>query len=129
MKTDYTAAIDKMNRETKEDKLEWREVSLDRKYIAGDEHNYGKAYTASVNGKTARIYPYQTKEYTEDGIWYWSDHMKLEFIDYKGQSEWEFPPNNAIYTLYESIQYKVANVEGFLKDYTSSEPKEDDDFP
>jgi hypothetical protein len=128
MKSDYTAAIDKMNRETKEGILNWEEVILNSKYIPGSEYNFGKAYKARVMGRDVRIYPYQTKDYTEDGIWYWSDHMKLEFIDYSGQSEWEFPSNNAVYTLYESIQYKVANVESFLKDYTSSEPKEDIPF-
>nr|WP_288836349.1 hypothetical protein [uncultured Flavobacterium sp.] len=74
-----------------------------------------------------RLYKYQSKYYYDEGLYEWAEHYRLEFIDGWGNSEWTFPRDAATYDLYETVQFKTSNVEGFIDDFLSEEDRKDAD--
>lgn len=107
----------KLNRDTKEDKIEWKVTHNRPSSLAGMEVLKDNIYVAKVSTKRIRLYKYEYKYFYEEDAFVWSESYRLEFVDALGNSEWEFPNDNAIDDLYDSVRYKTSNVEDFFKDY------------
>ncbi|MCU0447698.1 MAG: hypothetical protein MUE85_22585 [Microscillaceae bacterium] len=124
--------VTKLNRETQEGKLKWIISELPVKSLSGTESLIDKAYTTEVDGKRMRLYRFNDRFYTDYEEYVKQDYIRLEFIDKNDNSEWIFPSyvSSSIYDLYESVRYKVANVDGFiekfLEGYTDNDEKDED---
>lgn len=128
MSQDYTKAIVKINRETKEDKISWNKVNLKPTSLSNAEVVSGFVYESRVLNKDVILYKYQYKYYTDEDEFHWVDGYRLDFVDGRNISEWTFPYNNATEDLYETVQFKQANVSDFLTEYLDEE-EENNDLP
>lgn len=124
---DYTRTIIKINRETKEGKLVWESSGIRPTSLSGNEILKGLEYSCKVLTKILRLYQYQYKIYTDEDTYYWENGYRLEFIDIWGNTQWPFPYNRAIDDLYDSVQFKLVNVEGFMDDFLADEEEDEGD--
>lgn len=113
--------IVKLNRDTKEDKIKWEVTHTIPSSLAGTEKLIDNIYVAKVSTKKVRLYKYEYKHFYEEEIFFWLEAFRLEFIDLYEKTEWEFPRDNAVEDLYDSVRYKTSNVEDFFKDYLADE--------
>lgn len=119
--------ITKLNRDTKEGNVKWESIYVKPSSLIGSEELMGNVYIAKVLEKKIRLYKYQTKSYHyyEEGTFEWVSQYRLEFIDHRGNPEWTFPGDPAIYDLYETVQYKTSDLDKFLDDYLTDEEEND----
>ena len=113
--------IVKLNRDTKEDKIKWEVTHNIPSSLAGTEKLIDNIYVAKVSTKKVRLYKYEYKHFYEEETFFWLEAFRLEFIDFYEKAEWEFPKDNAVEDLYDSVRYKTSNVEDFFKDYLADE--------
>jgi hypothetical protein len=118
---DAQKVILKLNRDTKEDKITWEVKHASPISLGGTEKLIDNAYVATVGGRKIRLYKYQAKFYYDEGLYDWSESYRLEFIDFYDNSEWEFPRDNSILDLYDTVRYKTSKVADFFKDYLTEE--------
>lgn len=124
--TDTTKLINKLNRETKEDKVKWNKNNRLPSSLTGSERMINDIYyTAAVNLNNIRLYKFQSRYYTDEDTYTWSEGLRMEFTDSMGNSTWEFPNDAAIHSLYETVRYKTAGVESFFNSYLSNEEEEE----
>jgi len=123
---DTTKFVNKLNRETKENKVLWEIKNSSPSSLANDERILNNThYLAKIDNKQGvRLYKFQSKYYTDEDTYSWSDNLRLEFIDSFSNSTWEFPNDAATLSLYETVRYKTAGVESFLDSYLNNEPNE-----
>ncbi len=124
-----TKAIAKINRETKDGKIIWE---IDRRAspsLRGDEVLLDNVYVGKITDRMFRLYRYQTKYFVDEDIFHWVDRYRLEIIDVRGNSLWELFDNQAVADLYNTVQFKTADVEGFYKDFLADEDDEHSVLP
>lgn len=113
--------IIKINRDTKEDKIKWEVTHTTPTSLSGTEKLIDNVYVAKVSTKKVRLYKYEYKYFYDEEAFLWLEGYRFEFIDFNDKSEWEFPRDNSIEDLYDSVRYKTSKVEDFFKDYLSDE--------
>jgi len=118
---DAQKVILKLNRDTKEDKITWEVKHGSPLSLGGTEKLIDNSYVTIVGGRKIRLYKYETKFYYDEGLYEWSEAYRLEFIDFYDKAEWEFPRDNSILDLYDTVRYKTSKVEDFFKDYLTEE--------
>ena len=71
------------------------------------------------------MFRYRYKDYSAhfftNGPVYWKSAVKLEIVDSNHRSEWEFPSDNSLDDLYETVRYKVADVNNLIDDILGEE--------
>ena len=125
MSKDYTKVIVKVNRETKEDKISWDIASLKPSSLSNSEVLRGYVYESKVLNQDVILYRFQSKHYTDEDEFHWIDGYRMDFVDMRNISTWTFPDNSAIEDLYDTVQFKQANVGSFLEEYLDDEEDED----
>jgi hypothetical protein len=108
------ATVAKINRLTKEGKIEWHVLSKAPSSLASTEELIDFVYTAEVSGSLFRLYKYEYRVYTDIDEWDMSQSYKLEIIDKNDNSLWEFPRGNNIKDLYDTIRFKTSKAEDFF---------------
>jgi hypothetical protein len=124
--SDFTKAISKINRETNEGKTKWNSSNSRPQSLPEGEDLSGPVYTCKVLDRFLRLYRFRAKHYFDEDEFAWTENLRLEFIDKNGNAIWTFPYNNATSDLYDTVQYQLANVRGFLEDFLD---KEEDNLP
>lgn len=113
MADDYTAVIDKLNRETIEGKIAWE---IDNEPVI-DPNDYveilqGNVYKAKIEDKILMIYKYIFLPDEDLG-----ERIHLAFVNDKGFPIWAFPENYALHSLLQSVMYKAEKIDEFLENY------------
>jgi len=104
-----------MNRETKEGKITWTElIRTNELSLNSNEELVGKVYTANYKDRILIIFKCLVQIQTDEFEFNWTPDYRLTMLDKNGKVDWEFPRHRAIVDLYESVRFKVANIESFL---------------
>ncbi len=108
-------AVTKILRQTQEGEISWK-VDSRELFLGVDEHLTGQIYMTLILDKYLRIYKYYKPK--NEAIYGFNgglfESIKLQFTDYDGKPEWDFPYSNAVKDLYETIAFSTANVQEFL---------------
>jgi hypothetical protein len=106
-------AVTKILRQTLSKELVWA-ADLRKTPLGAEEYIIGKTYMTQVLDKIVRIFKYKYKYFTDEDEFTWVEGHKLQFTDYKGNPEWEFPYSNAVHDLYEAVSFQTTEVKEFL---------------
>jgi len=112
-------AVTKILRQTQEGEISWR-IDSRELFLGPEEHVTGQIYMTSILDKYLRIYKYYkpNKEVFVTNDTYF-EGIKLQFTDYSGKPEWDFPYSNAVSDLYDAVAFKTTNVKEFLDKWLS----------
>jgi len=124
------ALITKLNRDTKEGKLNWQ-ISRVQPVLSIPEVVLDNIYYTKVEQKLLRLYKYSTKYYFDEDSFEWTTGFRLEFVDNYWKSEWAFPEIAMLADLYETVRYKTSGIEDFLDKYLEGEEEQNqgDELP
>ena len=104
-------AITKLIQETQKELIQWFSYYKKDISLPHDGEVVGKIYITKYKNRNFRLFRYKYKDYSSDfETFYWESEVKLEIVDDKGDSEWEFPIDNSLHDLYEAVRYKVADI-------------------
>ena len=107
-------AVTKLLRQTQDHEISWEPDSRDL-YLGAEEHVTGQIYKTFILNKYLRIYKYyKPQKYPISYNDNYYDSIKLQFTDFSGKPEWDFPYSNAVKDLYETIAFSTTNVQDFL---------------
>jgi hypothetical protein len=118
---DYVRFISKLNRETKEKKIEWQKSTSPIKSLIGSETIIDFVYTTNVVDKMVRLFKFKEKHYYDEDIYDWVENYRLEFIDISGNSIYTLPDDRSIPDLYETVRFKTSGIESFFDSYLSDD--------
>jgi hypothetical protein len=118
---DYVRFLSKLNRETKENKIEWQKSTSPVKSLIGSETIIDFVYTANVVDKIIRLFKFKEKHYYDEDVYDWAENYRLEFIDITGNSIYTLPDDRSIPDLYETVRYKTSGIETFFDNYLSDD--------
>ena len=114
--------IIKLNRDTASGKVKWSAASSSVITLPHDGQVIGKVYRTPFKGKYFQIFRYRYKNYSPDfDEFYYTSTVKLEIADLSGEQEWEFPPDNSLNDLYETVRLKSGNVDNVLASFLDEE--------
>jgi hypothetical protein len=109
--------ITRLIQETQKGNIIWESIDDFDIVLPHEGEIVDKIYSGSFKNKKFRIYRYRYRTYTEEfDHLYWSSSIKLEILDDHDYPDWEFPSDNSLNDLYESVRYKVANIGGLIDD-------------
>lgn len=115
---DAIKVIIKLNKETASGKVAWTPVASGYAVLAHDGEVIGKVYRTPIRNKYFQLFRYRYKDYSMDfDSLYWSSQVQLEITDIAGTQEWEFPHDNALNDLYETVRLKSGNVDDLLSSF------------
>ncbi|RFZ95180.1 hypothetical protein D0C36_06535 [Mucilaginibacter conchicola] len=117
--------VAKFNRDTKEGKIVWSITREKPSSLSGSENLIDDVFVTQVLEKKLRLYRFQYKSYYDEDIYEWVDKYRLEFVGIWGNSEWTFPYEMPIFDLYESVRYKVSNIDKFMEDFLGDDEGEE----
>jgi len=121
MESKYIKAILKLNRLTKENKIEWTSIRFDPDSISGEERLVGSAYITNANDKVLRLYKYEYKYYVDEDDFHWIADYRLEFIDKTSKGGWKFPSDRTLEQLYDTVLYKTSGADEFVNNFLADE--------
>jgi len=107
----------KLNDLTKSGELVWKSWPYPTDSLTGMEKITGNPYIASISEKRFRIYKYQVRNYTDEDTWDWLPRIRLEFVDENGNGGWQFPADDRIVDLMETILFKTSGASEFFDDF------------
>lgn len=111
----------KLNNLTKTDEIKWRLWDLSTDSISGMERLTGNPYVTMVSDKRFRIYRYEIRHYTDEDTWDWVPRCRLEFIDENGKGLWQFPNDDRIVDLMETVLFKTSGASDFFDSFLADE--------
>lgn len=115
---DAIKAIIKLNKDTARGKVAWTTIASSYVVLAHDGEVIGKVYRTPIGNKYFQLFRYRYKDYSMDfDSLYWSSQVQLEITDISGTQEWEFPHDNALNDLYETVRLKSGNVDDLLSSF------------
>lgn len=107
--------ISKMNRDTKENKLKWTEpVRVRSLKLNSSEELVGKIYQTEFNNRILWLFKINQQIQTDEFEFTWIPAYKLIVLDSNQDIDWEFPHHRGIMDLYETVSYKVADMDSFF---------------
>jgi len=110
-----STVLSTMNRETKEGKITWTElIRINEIGLSSNEEVTGKVYRTTYKDRDFIIFKCLVKIQTDEFEFNWTPDYRLTMLDTSGKIDWEFPRHRAIADLYESVRFKVADIESFL---------------
>ncbi len=109
-----TKAIAALLRQTQDGTLKWAAISPPRDLTAGTADIVETVYLAETEGRLLRLFPFKTKNYAEEDVWYWDEGVVLELSDEKKMSWWRFPKQPITWDLLEAVQFKTVGVDQFI---------------
>jgi|GEM_PF-1907632 len=112
--------ITKLIQETQKGSIIWNSYVDEEIKLIDEGEVIDKVYTTEYKNRKFRMFRYKYKEYGGGFLGpdkdYWRSDVKLEILDKFDYPEWEFPSDNSLNDLYETVRYKVANVKSLFDD-------------
>lgn len=112
--------ITKLIQETQRGSILWDSYVDDEIKLSDEGEVIGKIYSTEYKSRNFRMFKYKYKEYS-GGMFTpakesWHSDVKLEILDNFNYPEWEFPSDNSLNDLYETVRYKDADVKSLIDD-------------
>jgi hypothetical protein len=118
-----TKVLSQINRDTKEGKITWQQPDKRPKLgLSSNEELVGKIYETEFNNRGLRLYKINERIQTDEYEFNWVPSFKLEILDEYDNVDWEFPYHRGIIDLFESVRFKVSDVESFFNSINDDEP-------
>lgn len=113
-----STVLSTMNRETIEGAITWTEMlRVNDIGLNSNEELSGKVYQANYKDRNFILFKCLVKIQTDEFEYNWVPEFRLIMLDKKGKIDWEFPGHRAISDLYESVRFKVSDVEPFFDSF------------
>jgi hypothetical protein len=113
-----SSVLSAMNRETKEGKISWTELTrVNDIGLNSNEELSGKIYRTIYKDRHFTLFKCLIKIQTDEFEYNWTPEYRLIILDNNGKIDWEFPRHRALFDLYESVRFKVADIESFLNTF------------
>ena len=110
-----TIMLSKLNSETKENKLKWNEHFKGKfPNLSSAEELVGKIYETTFNNKILWLFKINQRYQTDEFEYTWMPSYKLIILDSNYDIDWEFPSHRGIMDLFETVSYKVADMDSFF---------------
>ncbi|MCR1025776.1 hypothetical protein NQT66_13215 [Cellulophaga baltica] len=119
-KKNITNLVVKLNKMTQNGELNWSSHNS-RLALNDQEETVDKIYRTSYKGKYFRLFKYRSRDYTDEGVFYWITGWRLEITDENYNAEWTFPEERAVTDLYDSVRYQIVDVDDLLNELFSDE--------
>lgn len=114
----YIKVIIKLNRDTASEKVKWYTINNHSISLPHDGEIVGKVYRTPLKTKSFQIFRYKYQSYSPDyDSLYYTSSVKLEIVDERGNQEWEFPNDNTLNDLYETVRFKSNDVDSILSSF------------
>ena len=111
---DYIQFIDHLIAMTQNNTILWKRVDPPEN-LTSTEIGVDFVYTTTYKGKYLRVYEVSYKD-SIDGIeFYWAKRSIVEFTTSSFEPLWKFPALTNSYNLLDTIKYKDAGVDDFIK--------------
>ncbi|WP_047547414.1 hypothetical protein [Psychroserpens sp. Hel_I_66] len=121
MTSKVSRTVLKLNDLTKADEIKWKLWTIPIDSLSGMERLIGNPYVTVVSDKKFRIYKYEFRHYTDEDNWDWVPRCRLEFIDENGKGGWQFPDDERIVDLMETVLFKVSGASDFFDNFLADE--------
>ncbi len=103
--------ITKLIQETQRGTIIWQPKKDQKIILPFDGEVIGKVYLTQYKGTNFRMFRFRYKDFESDLLTYYYDSaIRLEILDENGDLDWDFPSDNSLNDLYETVRYKVAGV-------------------
>jgi len=107
----------KLIQETQKDTLIWHSSSDKNIVLSFDGEIVDKIYTTTFKGTRFRLFRFKYKDYDSSLVsYFYQSAVRLDIIDYNDNAEWSFPLDNSLNDLYETVRFKVSNVDNIIDD-------------
>ncbi len=111
----YRLVIIKLIQETQKGKMNWAAHSIKNIMLPTEGDVIDNVYVAKYLDKKMRIFRYSYKSYSEDfDTFYITSSVKLQLLGLNDIPDWEFPYDNTLDDLYDTVRFKVAGVKNFI---------------
>ncbi len=118
-----SAALSKINRDTREAKLVWKTIKLfSNSQLGLAEEIVGKIYSTEFNNRKILLFKVNKKVQTDEFEFNWIPSYKLVVVDQNYNIDWEFPQHRGIADLYETVSYKLADMDSFFNSIQDDDP-------
>lgn len=123
----YTKLISKLNRLTKEEKIDWKKSKPPLALRAGVDDVWVDFYNTWYANTHIGIGESRYQNYAEDfDKFYWSERIVWALLDDSGELEYEFPKAEGLWNLLETIRRELADVDSKI-DHLINAPDDDED--
>ncbi|MCI0693302.1 hypothetical protein L0337_15020 [candidate division KSB1 bacterium] len=120
----FISVISKLNRLTQEGELKWRRMDPPAGLTSATDDFVTAFYGTKYEGRNLGIYEVRYKAYDPDhDRVYWDNSAIVALFTENWQKEWEFPQVAGIWELMRSVEYQMANVDGFVSKILGDEKK------
>jgi len=102
---------------TKKGQISWQESFHTPILPDGIERLVDLAYSTTIKEKSFRLYKYNTKHFTDEYEYYWSERIRFELIDNDGNSTFEFPYEYSLNDLYDAVRESSSGINEFIDDF------------
>jgi hypothetical protein len=116
----WVSFITKLNRQTQEDRIQWRLEGDQPDLLNSDFQQYGPAYVVHLDDATIRMYKEKIRQETAIEEEFWGDLVVLEIRTPEAGDFIRVPRTPGLEDLYESVAYKTGRVDEFVDKFLSS---------
>lgn len=107
--------ITTLNRLTIEGAINWNPMQLHKvPGLVGYQKVNGQVFSSEYKNKKLVLYKYDDRSYYDEDAWHPEIGYRLMVVNNENELAWEFPENRMTPDLYDSILYKVANIDNFF---------------
>ncbi len=123
----YTKLVSKLNRLTKEKKIDWKKVKPPFALKAGVDDVWIDFYSTWYADTHIGIGETRIQNYSEDyDKFYWSEKIVWALLDDNGELEYEFGNAEGLWNLLETIRRTLADVDSRI-DHLINAPDDEED--
>lgn len=109
--------ITKLIQETQRGSITWQAIIDENIVLPYEGEVIDKVYLTEYKGTRFRIFRFRYKDFESDLMNFsYSSAIRLEILDKNDNLDWDFPTDNSLDDLYETIRYKVADVNRLFDD-------------
>lgn len=117
MKSDKLSQfIIKLIKLTKTGEVRWSSINPANDELPNGEYILDKMYETTFNERDLRLYRYKYRYYKDEYDYEWSQRVRLELIDPKGNVDYEFEYMNSLNDLYDIVREQTSDVLDFIDD-------------
>ncbi|WP_296000544.1 hypothetical protein [Rugamonas sp.] len=114
-------AIFQILRMTHLGEIKWVRRSAPRNLGIGTDSVFSSYFETEYMGQRLALYQQRFRFFSiEIEAERWSERVILALLTDDGELQFEFPQSSQVHDLFETVQYKTSNVDGFLQNLLNS---------
>lgn len=111
-----TQFVIKLIKLTRSGELDWVSNPVSNPLLANGEVIIDKIYKAVIDSNTLKLYRYTCKYFHDEDEFEWVHRIRLELIDKRGDTDYEFDYDNSMNDLYDIVREQTSNVSEIVDD-------------